>query len=118
MRGSGGVLPHPEFQSFTFQLELGEVVRADQFEDPLDIFEFHHSPAGPRRPAAPPGLPDSRPSISLGPVPGRVEHDVIETEPLFVRDGERLVRTQGMPSRMEAFARAGLDVVGMLRAAD
>lgn len=48
-------------------------------------------------------------------VPGRVEHEVIETEPLFVRDGERLVRTQGMPSRMEAFARAGLDVVGLLR---
>ena len=48
-------------------------------------------------------------------VPGRVEHDVIETEPLFVRDGERLVRTQGMPSRMEAFARAGVDVVGLLR---
>jgi pilus assembly protein CpaF len=51
-------------------------------------------------------------------VPGRVEHDVIEVEPLFVRDSERLVRTQGMPSRMEAFARAGLDVVGLLRAAD
>jgi pilus assembly protein CpaF len=49
-------------------------------------------------------------------VPGRVEHDVIETEPLFVRDADRLVRTQGMPSRMEAFARAGLDVVGLLRA--
>ena len=48
-------------------------------------------------------------------VPGRVEHDVIETEPLFVRDGERLVRTQGMPSRLEAFARAGVDVVGLLR---
>jgi len=49
-------------------------------------------------------------------VPGRVEHDVIETEPLFVREGERLVRTRGMPSRMEAFARAGIDVVGILRA--
>lgn len=49
-------------------------------------------------------------------VPGRVEHDVIETEPLFVRDGEHLVRTRGMPSRMEAFARAGIDVVGVLRA--
>jgi pilus assembly protein CpaF len=51
-------------------------------------------------------------------VPGRVEHDVIETEPLFVRDVDRLARTRGMPSRMEAFARAGLDVVGMLQAAD
>jgi pilus assembly protein CpaF len=49
-------------------------------------------------------------------VPGRVEQDVIETEPLFVRDAERLVRTHGMPSRMEAFTRAGLDVLGILRA--
>jgi len=52
-------------------------------------------------------------------VPGirrELEHDVIETEPLFVREGERLVRTRGMPSRMEAFARAGIDVVGILRA--
>ena len=51
-------------------------------------------------------------------VPGRVEQDVIETEPLFVRDAERLVRTRGMPSRLEAFARAGVDVLGILRAAD
>ena len=49
-------------------------------------------------------------------VPGRVEQDVIETEPLFVRDAERLVRTHGMPSRMEAFTRAGLVVLGILRA--
>jgi pilus assembly protein CpaF len=49
-------------------------------------------------------------------VPGRVEQDVIETEPLFVRDAERLVRTHGMPSRMEAVTRAGLDVLGILRA--
>ena len=50
-------------------------------------------------------------------VPGRVEHDVIETEPLFVRDAEQLVRTRGMPSRMEAFTRAGIDVLGLLRTA-
>ncbi len=49
-------------------------------------------------------------------VPGRVEHDVIETEPLFVRDADRLVRTRGMPSRMEAYARAGVDVLGLLGA--
>jgi pilus assembly protein CpaF len=49
-------------------------------------------------------------------VPGRVEHDVIETEPLFVRDAERLVRTRGMPSRMDAYARAGIDVLGLLGA--
>jgi pilus assembly protein CpaF len=49
-------------------------------------------------------------------VPGRVEQDVIETEPLFVRGAEGLVRTHGMPSRMEAFSRAGLDVLGILQA--
>jgi pilus assembly protein CpaF len=49
-------------------------------------------------------------------VPGRVEHEVIETEPLFVRDAERLVRTRGMPSRMDAYARAGIDVLGLLGA--
>jgi pilus assembly protein CpaF len=48
-------------------------------------------------------------------VPGRVEHDVIETEQLFVRGADRLVRTHGMPSRVEAFARAGIDVLEMLR---
>jgi pilus assembly protein CpaF len=49
-------------------------------------------------------------------VPGRVEQDVIETEPLFVREADRLVRTNGMPSRLEAFDRAGIDVLGLLRA--
>ena len=48
-------------------------------------------------------------------VPGRVERDVIETEPLFVRDHDALVRTRGMPSRLEAYARAGIDVLGLLR---
>jgi pilus assembly protein CpaF len=47
-------------------------------------------------------------------VPGRVEQDVIEAEPLFVRDSEHLIRTRGMPSRMEAFGRAGVDVIGLL----
>ena len=51
-------------------------------------------------------------------VPGRVEHDVIETEPLFLRDADRLVRTRGMPSRMEAFTRAGVDVLALLRTED
>src|SRR3954469_12394599 len=44
-------------------------------------------------------------------VPGRVERDVIETEPLFLRDHDGLVRTGGMPSRSEAYARAGVDVL-------
>jgi pilus assembly protein CpaF len=47
-------------------------------------------------------------------VPGRVENDVIETEPLFVRDRDRLVRTQGMPPHPERYARAGIDVRGLL----
>ena len=50
-------------------------------------------------------------------VPGRVEHDVIEVEPLFLRDTGRLVRTQGMPSRMEAFERARIDVLQVLQGA-
>lgn len=49
-------------------------------------------------------------------VPGRVEHDVIETEPLFVREGDRLVRATGMPSRMDAYGRSGIDVLGVLGA--
>ena len=47
-------------------------------------------------------------------VPGRVENDVIETEPIFVRSQERLVRTQGMPSRLERYARVGIDVHALL----
>ena len=43
-------------------------------------------------------------------VPGRVENDVIETEALFVRRGDELVRAQGMPPRREHFARAGHDL--------
>jgi pilus assembly protein CpaF len=50
-------------------------------------------------------------------VPGRVENDVIETEPIFVRDDERLVRTQGMPSRPERFGRVGIDVHSLLNGA-
>ena len=47
-------------------------------------------------------------------VPGRVENDVIETEPLFVRRGDELVRAQGMPPRREHFARAGHDLTTLL----
>ena len=43
-------------------------------------------------------------------VPGRVENDVIETEPLFVRRGGALERTRGMPPRVELYERAGIDV--------
>ena len=47
-------------------------------------------------------------------VPGRVEADVIETEPLFVRDQHRLVRTPGMPPRPERYDRLGIDVRALL----
>lgn len=50
-------------------------------------------------------------------VPGRVEQDMIETEPLFLRQADGLARTNGMPSRLDAFARAGIDVLALLRAA-
>ena len=48
-------------------------------------------------------------------VPGRVEEDIIETETLFCRQGGSLVRGSGLPTRMPAFERAGIDVVGLLR---
>ena len=47
-------------------------------------------------------------------VPGRVENDVIETEALFVRRGDELVRAQGMPPRREHFERAGHDLALLL----
>jgi pilus assembly protein CpaF len=47
-------------------------------------------------------------------VPGRVEGDVIETEAVFCRRDGRLVRAQGMPPRLERFARAGVDVHAVL----
>jgi pilus assembly protein CpaF len=47
-------------------------------------------------------------------VPGRVEGDVIETAPVFVRDRGRLVRTQGMPPHVGRFERVGVDVHALL----
>ena len=47
-------------------------------------------------------------------VPGRVENDMIETEPLFVRRDERLQRLAGMPPRPERFARKGIDLRRLL----
>jgi len=49
-------------------------------------------------------------------VSGRVEHGVIETETLFVRRDADLLRTNGMPTRVDAFERAGIDVFGLLGA--
>ncbi|WP_137292465.1 CpaF family protein [Nocardioides dongxiaopingii] len=47
-------------------------------------------------------------------VPGRVENDVIEAEPLFVRHEQELRRTHGMPSRLELYERVGIDVHRLL----
>ena len=47
-------------------------------------------------------------------VPGRVENDIIETEPIFVRDGAELRRASGMPPRREAFERLGIDLRDLL----
>jgi pilus assembly protein CpaF len=47
-------------------------------------------------------------------VPGRVEDDTIETETVFVRRGDRLHRTQGLPARLDRFDRVGIDVRALL----
>ncbi|MGI8577982.1 MAG: ATPase, T2SS/T4P/T4SS family [Nocardioidaceae bacterium] len=47
-------------------------------------------------------------------VPGRVEADVIEAEPIFVAHGDRLVRVQGMPPRLERFKQTGIDIHELL----
>ena len=43
-------------------------------------------------------------------VPGRVESDVIEVEPIFVRHGAELRRTGGVPARAERYERVGIDI--------
>jgi pilus assembly protein CpaF len=43
-------------------------------------------------------------------VPGRVENDIIETEPIFARTAGELRRASGMPPRLDLFDRVGLDV--------
>ncbi len=47
-------------------------------------------------------------------VPGRVENDIIEVEPLFVRTGQELRRTHGMAPRPELYERVGVDVRRLL----
>ena len=44
-------------------------------------------------------------------VPGRVESDIIETEPIFERGaGDQVQRAGGMPPRLERYAQVGIDV--------
>jgi len=47
-------------------------------------------------------------------VPGRAENDVIETEAVFTRKGDRLFRATGMPPRAELFECIGVDVHAVL----
>jgi pilus assembly protein CpaF len=47
-------------------------------------------------------------------VPGRVEGDVIESEAVFRRRGDALVRAGGRPPRSELFERAGIDLGSLL----
>jgi pilus assembly protein CpaF len=47
-------------------------------------------------------------------VPGRVENDIIEAEPIFERTTGELRRTGGMPPRVELFERQGIDVHQLL----
>jgi pilus assembly protein CpaF len=51
-------------------------------------------------------------------VPGRVEGDVIELEPVFVRRGDRLRRADGHPPHPDRFGRAGIDPARLLAAAE
>jgi pilus assembly protein CpaF len=50
-------------------------------------------------------------------VPGRVENDVIEIEPIFERRAGELRRSGGAPPRLDHFERLGIDVHALLRSA-
>ncbi|GAA4988167.1 CpaF family protein [Actinopolymorpha pittospori] len=47
-------------------------------------------------------------------VPGRVEGDVVELEPIFVLRGDRLVRADGYPPHPDRFERIGYDLARLL----
>jgi pilus assembly protein CpaF len=47
-------------------------------------------------------------------VPGRVENDIIEVDPIFTTNQDRLVRGRGQPPRAERFERAGFDLPALL----
>ena len=51
-------------------------------------------------------------------VPGRVEADVIEVEPIFVRHGTELRRAGGVPARQERYERVGIDIHEVLASED
>ena len=47
-------------------------------------------------------------------VPGRVEDDAVELEPIFGRRGAQLVHVDGYPPHVERFQRAGVDIARLL----
>jgi pilus assembly protein CpaF len=47
-------------------------------------------------------------------VPGRVEGEVVELEPIFVRRGSQLLGADGYPPHLDRFERAGIDVAQAL----
>lgn len=51
-------------------------------------------------------------------VPGRVENDVIELEPIFVRRAGLLARADGYPPHPDRFERAGINLAALLGASD
>ena len=47
-------------------------------------------------------------------IPGRVEGDVVELEPIFIRRGGQLVGVDGYPPHLDRFERVGIDVARLL----
>lgn len=47
-------------------------------------------------------------------VPGRVEADIIEVEPIFVQRDGQLTRSSGMPPRLDRFGANGIDIHSLL----
>jgi pilus assembly protein CpaF len=47
-------------------------------------------------------------------VPGRVEGEVVELEPIFVRRGGQLVCSDGYPPHLDRFERVDIDVARVL----
>lgn len=47
-------------------------------------------------------------------VPGRIEGDIVELEPVFVQRGSSLLRAEGFPPHTERFSRAGYDLAELL----
>ena len=63
--------------------------------------------------------PDGRRAVrEIVAVTGRVENDIIETEPVYERAGRSWRRGHGRPSRTEAFELAGIDLNHVLLGAD